>query len=70
MSAIKTAPSRLLSNAEAAHLLGLTPRALERLRGRGGGPVVTYVGRFPRYSRRSIDAYLEQNARYPNGRQR
>lgn len=64
-------PERLLSNAEAAEVLGLEPRALERLRNKptgDRGPVVTYVGRSPRYSRRSLAAYLESNARYQHGR--
>lgn len=60
------APARLLTNDETAALLGIEPRALHRLRAKQSGdrgPVPTYVGRFPRYSRRSIEAYLEARAR-------
>lgn len=53
----------LLTTEEAAALLGITKRALERLRGAGRGPVCTYVGRFPRYSRKHIIVYLEAHAR-------
>jgi len=58
-------PERLLTNDEAAEVLGIKPRALEQLRGRNRGPIVTYVGRFPRYSRRHINQYLAANARVP-----
>ena len=60
-----TAPrtqARLLTTEEAAHLLGLEKRTLERLRGAGRGPHWTYVGRYPRYSRASINAYLAGRA--------
>lgn len=58
-------PQRLLSTDEAAKLLGIDKRALERLRCAGRGPVWTYVGRFPRYSRASINAYLNAHAVRP-----
>lgn len=60
-----TKPERLLTNAEAAELLGLTPRSLEQLRNRGRGPVYTYVGRFPRYSRKHLNEYLASRGRIP-----
>lgn len=55
-------PQRLLDNTDAATLLGLKPRQLERMRGRGRGPQWTYVGRYPRYSLASINAYLSARA--------
>lgn len=58
-------PEKLLTNAEAAELLGITPRSLEKLRGRGRGPIWTYVGRYPRYSRRHIVEYLAARAKVP-----
>lgn len=64
MSAVK-APVRLLTTEEAAVLLGISKRALEQMRNRGRGPAYTYVGRFPRYSRASINAYLEARAKGP-----
>lgn len=61
------APGRLLSNAEAAALLGLTPRQLEKRRNRGGDvPPNTYVGRSPRYSIKHINEYLIRKGRNPH----
>lgn len=62
MTTAKPKPARLLTNAEAAKVLGITPRALEQLRQRRRGPLVTYVGRFPRYSTNHINEYLTANA--------
>lgn len=53
----------LLTNAEAAAILKMEPRALERLRGRKDGPAWTYVGRGVRYSHASIAAYLAARAK-------
>lgn len=55
-------PERLLDTAEAAALMGIDKRALERLRAVNRGPIYTRVGRFPRYSRASINAYLQARA--------
>lgn len=62
MTAQKPAPP-LLSTAEAAKILGVDKRTLERLRGAGRGPQHTYVGRFVRYSYASLNAYLAARAR-------
>ena len=56
-------PEPLISEAEAAEMLGITKDALGRLRRADRAPVHTRVGRFPRYSRRHILEYLERNAR-------
>lgn len=61
----RRAPEALLTTEEAAAIMGITKRALERLRAAGRGPVCTYVGRFPRYSRKHINAYLSARAREP-----
>lgn len=58
-------PEPLLTTEEAAAVLGITKRALERLRGAGRGPVCTYVGRFPRYARRHINEYLQAHSKVP-----
>ena len=63
MSTPRKAPAPLLTTEEAAVLLGITKRSLEKLRGAGRGPQWTYVGRYPRYSRASINAYLSARAR-------
>lgn len=64
MVASKT-PQRLLSTEEAAKLLGISKRSLEQMRGAGRGPAHTYVGRFPRYSLASINAYLTARTKGP-----
>lgn len=61
MSAVK-APERLLSEAEAAELLGIKKEALARLRRAGRAPLSTRVGRYPKYARKHIHAYLARNA--------
>ncbi|MFV0315485.1 MAG: helix-turn-helix transcriptional regulator [Microthrixaceae bacterium] len=50
---------RWLTTAEAAVVMGITTRALERLRGAGRGPVFTRVGRYPKYRLSHVLAYLE-----------
>lgn len=49
---------RLLSEEEAAAVLGVDKEALARLRRAGRGPVHTRVGRFPKYTRKHLLAYL------------
>ena len=52
-------PAALLFTAEAAFLLGLSPRTLEALRLRGGGPAYYSVGRRAcRYRRQDLTAWL------------
>lgn len=55
----------LLSNDEAARMMGIKPRALHRLRAAGRGPIHTYVGRFPRYRREHVAQYLAARAVVP-----
>ena len=62
MTRRKPQPNALLTTEEAAAVLGITKRALERLRAQRRGPAFTYVGRFPRYSRASLNAYLSARA--------
>lgn len=46
----------LLTTPEAAHLLGLSPRTLESLRLRGGGPVfIAVTAKAVRYRRRDLE---------------
>ena len=53
------APDALLTTAEAAVLLGLSPRTLEAFRVRGGGPIYFQVTRRAvRYRREDLDAWL------------
>jgi len=54
---------RLLRTDEAAEILGLSPRTLEALRVRGGGPTYLKVGRLVRYDREDIDGWLEGQRR-------
>lgn len=60
-----TTHDRLMTTEEAATVLGISKRALERLRNAGRGPTHTYVGRFPRYSRKHINEYLSARAKAP-----
>lgn len=51
----------LLSDNEAAPILGVTAYALRRMRREGRGPKWIRVGRLCRYSRRTLAEYIEQN---------
>ena len=59
-----TAPpvDRLISEAEAAEILGISKDALARLRRAGRAPIHTRVGRFPKYARKHLLAYLGSRA--------
>jgi predicted DNA-binding transcriptional regulator AlpA len=50
----------LLFQAEAAHLLGLSPRTMEAFRVKGGGPIFYSIGRRAvRYRRADVIAWRE-----------
>ena len=54
-----TATAALLTTAESAVVVGLSPRTLESLRVRGGGPMYFQVTpRAIRYRRNDLDAWL------------
>lgn len=60
--------ARLLTNAEAAERLGVSPRTLEDWRLRGGGPVYRKLGRrLVRYSPDDLDAFVGEGARTNTG---
>ena len=46
----------------AAERLGVTPRTMETLRARGGGPRYTRVGRVCRYREDWLDGWAEENS--------
>ena len=48
-----------LSTRQAAELLGLSPRTLERYRGAGEGPPYMKRGRQVRYARADLDDWME-----------
>lgn len=50
-------PPRLLTEAEAAQVLGMTAEALRKARSRGTAPVHTRLGRRIRYSPAAIAAF-------------
>ncbi len=57
-------PDALLYTVEAAFLLGLSPRTLESLRLKGGGPAYYSVGRRAcRYRRCDLTAWLDARRR-------
>ncbi len=57
-------PDALLYTVEAAFLLGLSPRTLEALRLRGGGPpYIQVTPKAVRYRRRDLDAWLDARQR-------
>jgi len=51
---------QLLNQSEAARLLRLSERTLERLRLIGGGPVYVKAGRSVRYRQSDIEAWIAQ----------
>lgn len=54
----------LLTTADAARLLGYSPRALEGWRLRGGGPCFVRISaRSVRYRRSDLDAWIEERLR-------
>ncbi len=54
---------RLLTTAEAARMLQISPSALNKWRLTGGGPHYVKVGRSVRYSDGEIAAYIERQVR-------
>ncbi len=57
-------PGALLFTVEAAFLLGLSPRTLEALRLRGGGPpYIQVTPKAVRYRRRSLENWLDARCR-------
>ena len=56
-------PTEFLKTAEAARLLRLSPRTLESMRVRGGGPVFRRHGRRVVYSREDLIAWSDGQAR-------
>ncbi len=56
--------SFLLSTPDAARLLGLSPRTLEALRVRGGGPEFIKLGRRVLYEPPSLKRWVEANRRH------
>ena len=55
--------TKLLTTAEAAARVGLSPRTLERLRVTGGGPKYRKIGRWVRYTEQDLDEWLESCTR-------
>lgn len=53
----------LLTTKAAAHRLGLSPRTLEALRVRGGGPEFIKLGRRVLYEPRSLTRWVNANRR-------
>jgi len=49
---------RLLTQSEAARLLRLSERTLERLRVSGGGPVFVKAGRLVRYREADLETWI------------
>ena len=57
-------PDALLNTAEAAFLMGLSPRTCEALRLRGGGPpYIQVTPKAVRYRRRDLEAWLDGRRR-------
>jgi excisionase family DNA binding protein len=51
---------RLLSEKEVARYLNLSLRTIQRWRAEGTGPPVLYAGRYPRYRKADVDAWLQR----------
>ena len=56
-------PTELLTEKEAADLLGLKPKTLARWRWQGKGPIFRKIGRKPRYARHDLEDYIATSAR-------
>jgi predicted DNA-binding transcriptional regulator AlpA len=57
-------PAALLYPAEAAHILGLSPRTLEHFRISGGGPRYVSIGRrCVRYRRSDLTGWIDSRCR-------
>ena len=57
-------PDKLLTEAEAADLLGFTVRALQGWRYKGGGPQFVKInGKSVRYARRELRKWIDVNQR-------
>lgn len=54
---------RFFSDAELAVSLGITARALQAWRSRGGGPKFVRVGRLVRYRQSDVESWLADQAR-------
>lgn len=55
--------TKLLTTAQAADWLGLSPRTLERYRVTGEGPKFRKIGRWVRYTEADLEAWLESCTR-------
>jgi len=55
-------PSRYLTNEEAANILQLSPRTLEKMRVIGGGPRYRKLGRRVVYSMQDLEAWADARA--------
>lgn len=60
---------RLLNTEQAANLLCLSPRTLESLRLRGGGPEFLKLGKAVRYKPQAINAWIEARRAHPTSEQ-
>ena len=54
----------LISEAEAASRLGLSPRTLAHWRSTGQGPIWMKIGRSVRYTEESLRSWLTSSVRY------
>jgi hypothetical protein len=53
----------MLPEGEAAVVVGVSPRTLQKWRLVGGGPVFTKLGRSVRYAMADLEAFLQQRRR-------
>jgi len=60
-------PFALVDTDEAARVLGMSPRYLETLRGRGGGPPFVKIGRSVRYQPEEIDKWIKARVQWITG---
>jgi len=58
-----SAPRHLISEREAAELLGISYRTLQAWRVRGGGPLFCKIGRNVRYKVSDLDRWIEEQSR-------
>lgn len=56
-------PTEYLNTPQAARLVGLSPRTLEKLRVQGNGPEYRKLNRAVRYARHDLEKWLDQGRR-------
>jgi len=55
----------LLTTIQAAEYLGISPALLKKMRAEGNGPHYCKIGKLIKYSKETLDTYVESLSKYP-----